>query len=288
MPKDVIGGYSLRTLMGTGQTSQVWDVVELATGKHFAMKILLPEHVTKAEPRRLLFHEAEVGRKMDHPNIIKTYKVVKEPKEAFFIMDCFPSVSLKQRIMRKEDEFIREKAQDIFKQVATALAYMHGLKWVHRDVKPDNILVNDAGEVRMIDFAIAKKIEKPGFLAQLLGKKEKPQGTRSYMAPEQIRGEAVDGRADIYSFAAMAYEVVTSRPPFRGSTSQDLLNKHLNEKPTSPQLYNADLTDEFAGLVVRMLAKKREDRPQNFHEILMQMRSMRVFKSKAMQKKGDG
>ncbi|MCS6852014.1 MAG: serine/threonine protein kinase [Gemmataceae bacterium] len=283
--KDVIGGYSLRTLMGTGQTSQVWDVVELSSGKHYAMKILLPEFVTKAEHRQLLTHEAEVGKKFDHPNIIKVYKLVKEPKEAYYIMECFPSTSLKQRIMRKEEQFIREKAQEIFKQVATALAYMHGLKWVHRDVKPDNILVNDEGQVKLIDFAIAKKIEKPGFFAQLFGQKEKPQGTRSYMSPEQIRGESVDGRADIYSFAATAYEVVTGRPPFRGATAQDLLAKHLNEKVTSPQVLNPDVTDEFAALVVRMLAKKREERPQNFHEVLMQLKSMRVFKSKEIQKK---
>jgi eukaryotic-like serine/threonine-protein kinase len=104
------------------------------------------------------------------------------------------------------------------------------------------------------------------------------------MSPEQIRGEVLDGRADIYSFGATAYEVTTGRPPFRGSSNQDLLNKHFREKPQTPQVHNPDITDEFAGLVLRMLAKRKEERPKDFHEVLMAMRSMRVFKSQAAEK----
>ena len=97
------------------------------------------------------------------------------------------------------------------------------------------------------------------------------QGTRSYMSPEQIRGEPLDGRADIYSFGATCYELVTGRPPFRGASSQDLLTKHITEKPVSPRVHNPDVTQEFGDLVLHMLAKKREDRPQDFHEVLMKL-----------------
>ena len=104
------------------------------------------------------------------------------------------------------------------------------------------------------------------------------------MSPEQIRCEPLDGRADIYSFGATWYEIVTGRPPFIGASSQDLLNKHLHEKVLPPRSLNAEITDDFNNLLMRMLAKKREDRPVNFHEILQSFKTMRIFKAAAAQK----
>jgi serine/threonine protein kinase len=280
---EVIGGYRLRNLMMTGQTSQVWEVVEVVSHRHFAMKLLLPERVSDQEHRRLLFHEAEVGEKLTHPNIIKIVKIIREPKNPCFVMEFFPAGSLKLRMVRKQQEFIIEKSHDIFKQAATAFAFMNAKGWVHRDIKPDNLLVNSAGELRVIDFALAQRITKPGF-SLFRRKAKKAQGTRSYMSPEQIRGEALDGRADVYSFGATCYEVVAGRPPFRGASSQDLLHKHITEKPQSPQVYNRDVTDEFAELVLHMLAKKKEDRPRGFHDVLMALRNLRVYKPTAFVK----
>jgi serine/threonine protein kinase len=101
------------------------------------------------------------------------------------------------------------------------------------------------------------------------------------MSPEQIRRHALDGRADIYSFGATCYEIVAGRPPFRASGLQELLGKHITEKPTSPQVYNKDVTDEFSDLVLRMLAKKKEERPRDFHEVLMKLRQIKVFSTDA-------
>jgi serine/threonine protein kinase len=184
-------------------------------------------------------------------------------------------------MLRKEEAFLRERAQDILKQAATAFAFMNAQGWVHRDIKPDNILVNSAGEVRIIEFALAKRASKESFFSRLFRRKSKVQGTRSYMSPEQIRGLPLDGRADIYSFGATAYELVAGRPPFRGASSQELLTKHIAEKPLTPQNFNPDVSDEFAQLVLRMLAKKKEERPRDFHEVLMAMRILRVFKEAA-------
>jgi serine/threonine-protein kinase len=277
--EEVIGGYRLVKHMMTGQTSQVWEVVEGASGRHFALKLLLPERVKDLMYRRMLIHEAVVGRKLAHPNIIRI--VAFEPKggSPYFVMEFFPAGNLRLRITRKEHEFIRTHAHSILKQTATALAFMNAQGWVHRDVKPDNILVTAGGDVRLIDFALAVPVQKPGLLSKFFGRKSKAQGTRSYMSPEQIRGLALDGRADIYSFGATCYELTTGRPPFRGITAQELLLKQISEKPTSPVVYNPDVTEEFARLVLQMLAKKREDRPKDFHEVLIALRGMRVFKS---------
>jgi serine/threonine protein kinase len=281
---EIIGGYRLANLMMTGQSSQVWEVVDTSSHRHFAMKLLLPEKLKDEDQRRFLIHEAEVGQKLAHPNIIKIMNVIKDKKNPYFVMEFFPAGSLKLRMIRKQFEFIREQTPSILKQTATALAYMNASGWVHRDVKPDNILVNSAGEVRIIDFALAVRIQKkPGFFGRMFGKKKKGkvQGTRSYMSPEQIRGQYLDGRADMYSFACSAYEITTGRPPFRAASAQELLAKHVFEKPSSPQVYNNEITDEFADLVNRMLSKRREDRPRDFHELLMQLRTMKVFKNQA-------
>jgi serine/threonine-protein kinase len=278
---EVIGGYRLMNLMMTGQTSQVWEVVELSSFRHFAMKLLLPENAVRDEHRRMLFHEAKVGALMAHPNIIRVIDVSKDKKNPYYLMEFFPGGSLRSRLMRKQYDFVKEHASSIFRQAATALAFMNAQSWVHRDVKPDNMLVNSAGVVKIIDFALSKKVERPSFFGSLFRRRGKAQGTRSYMSPEQIRCDPVDGRADIYSFGASMYEGTTNRPPFRGSSEQDLLMKHIREKPQSPEIHNNDLTKEFSQLVLRCLNKKREDRPKDFHEVLLALKTIRIYKSVA-------
>jgi eukaryotic-like serine/threonine-protein kinase len=275
---EILGGYRLATMLATGQTSQVWEVVEMSSSRHFAMKLLLPEFATNEMHRKHLFHEAEVGLKLAHANIVRILKVSKDPKNPFFIMEYFPGGSLKARLLRKDQEFIFKNAQSIVKQAATGLAFMNALKYVHRDVKPDNILVSSGGDLKLIDFAISQRIKKPGFFDKMFKKKGKVAGTRSYMSPEQIRGEFLDGRADIYSFGATCYELFTGRPPFRADNAQELLRKHILEKPQSPKTHNANITDEFADLVLKMLAKKPADRPHDFHEVLKKLQTIRILK----------
>jgi serine/threonine protein kinase len=281
---EIIGGYRLMKHLVTGQTSQVWEVVETASHRHFGMKMLLPEKARDAVHRQLLFHEAEVGKGLAHPNVIKIVAFSKDKDNPYIVMEFFPAGNLKLRLLRKDNEFLREKMQDIVKQGATALAFMNAKGWVHRDVKPDNFLVNSAGELRLIDFALAQRVEKDTFTGRLFRKRAKPAGTRSYMSPEQIRGLPLDGRADVYSFGATCYELVTGRPPFRASSSQELLTKHITEKPSPLQAYNPDVTEEFSALVLHMLAKKKQDRPSDFHKVLMELQKIRVFKPQAAAK----
>jgi serine/threonine protein kinase len=279
---ELIGGYRLRTLLQTGAVSQVFEVIEPKSGLHYAMKILLPEHADKNEHRSILFHEFEIGQKMRHPNVINIIKCNKDLKNPHFIMEFFPSGSLRKKLQANDKDskdFIKKYAKKIFKEMATGLAYMNSGGYVHRDVKPDNVLVNAIGQTKIIDFAITMKKET-GFFAKLFAKKKARQGTPSFMSPEQIRNEGLDGRADIYSFGATVYEILCGRPPFRGTTQQDLLMKHIKEKPYPLTSYNDDVTDEFSSFVVnRLLAKKKEDRPPNFHEVLIAMKKLRILKS---------
>ncbi len=279
--KTTIGGYKLRSLLQTGAVSQVYEVVEPTSHRHFGMKVLLPEHADKSDVRKVLFHEAEVGIKMRHENVINILKISRDPQTPHFIMEYFPSGSLRTRLLSrdpKDKEFVKVNSRKIFKQMATGLAYMNASGYVHCDVKADNVLVNALGQTKIIDFAITKKIKK-GFFEKLFHKKGKPQGTPSFMSPEQIRDEMLDGRADIYSFAATWYELTTGRPPFRATSQADLLRKHLAEKPSSLIAYNNDVTEEFSKFILTMLEKKKENRPENFHKILIDMKKIRIFKS---------
>jgi eukaryotic-like serine/threonine-protein kinase len=286
---DLVGGYKLINCLMTGQTSQVWEVVEASSGRHFAMKILLEKAAKDSENRNMLFHEAAVGIELTHGNVIKIQAVsAKNEKIPYFVMEFFPAGSIMSRLQRKDFDFLKEHAHSIVKQSATAMAYMNTSGWVHRDIKPNNMLVNSAGELRMIDFALARRIEGDSLMnrikRRILGKGP-IQGTRSYMSPEQIRNEILDARADIYCWGATIYELICKRPPFRAATQQQLLQKHILEKPEPLEIHNKDVTPEMSKLVLRCLSKKRDDRPASFHEILKAVNVLRVYKSDPVRRK---
>ncbi len=283
MAEDIIGNYKLVKCILTGQSTQVWEVVETSSHRHFAMKLLLPEKHSDSMSKGMLYHEAAVGLEMVHPNVIRIVYVSNESANHYFVMEYFPSGSLKSRLVQKQYDFIKENAHSIFKQAATGFAYITTSGWVHRDIKPDNLLVNSKTELRIIDFAIAQRVQTGGFFERLF-RKRAIQGTRSYMSPEQIRGEYCDGRADIYSYGATLYELVAYRPPFRAATQQELLQKHIIEKPAPPIVFCPDLTQEMSDLIVRCLAKKREDRPESFHEVLKALNQIRVYKGDSTRK----
>src|SRR5438067_1622836 len=129
--------------MATSTTSQVWEVVEVASGRHFAMKLLLPEKAREQVHRQFLIHEATVGKELAHPNIIRIVTVEKGANP-YFVMEFFPAGSLRVRLSRNDREFIHDRLQDILKQWATSLAFMNAQGWIHRDVKVDNVLVNNS------------------------------------------------------------------------------------------------------------------------------------------------
>jgi serine/threonine protein kinase len=272
----VIGGYRRMSIMQTGQNSEVWQVCDVATQRQIAaMKLLLPEREREGAQQRALRHEANVGLKLQHPKIIRTFKFGKDKHVVFILMEYFPSLNLKLRLMRKQyDSFIRPKLRSILNQTAQALEYMHSLNWVHRDIKPDNVLVDSLGQVKLIDFALAVKAAS-GFMKRF-GRRSSTAGTRSYMSPEQIRGLPVDTRADVYSFGILAYEIVAGRLPFVGQNASDLLRKHIFDPP--PPIDPArKVTPDFRGLLDRMLAKKEKDRLQSMSDFLKEFRTVRIF-----------
>jgi serine/threonine protein kinase len=272
---DYVGTYRLVNLIRTGKTCEIYDVAQDARGERLAMKLLAGEAARNREEVAFLKHEYEVGRGLDHPRVIKVHEFGRDREYCYLVMELFNAPNLKQWVQRGTDT-LAPLATDCIRRAAEGLAYFHSKGWVHRDVKPDNFLLNDAGEVKLIDFALAKR--RKGGLARLFAGRGKVQGTRSYMSPEQIRGQALDERADIYSFGCVVFELLTGKPPYTGVSTNDLLTKHLRAPIPPIQAHNTNVTDEFVALVRSMLAKKPAERPQTMDEVLDELRVTPVFK----------
>jgi serine/threonine protein kinase len=254
----------------------VMEVVQDASQKRFALKQLLASRAEDRDERKVFDHEAKVGMEMRHPNLVRVHEYNRDPTQPYFVMDYFPGYHLKLPIARPS-VYPMPKAQlhRILEQAATALAYMHDRGYAHRDVKPENILANKSGEVRVIDYALAQK--PISGLRKLFGGKVARQGTPSYIAPEQIRCESPSPLADIYSYGITCYELACGRPPFRANSLQELLNKHLQERPLTLTTHNKLVTQEFNDLILKMLMKRPTDRLASLHEFLTRFRSIRIY-----------
>ena len=271
-----LGSYRLLNLVGNGRHCQVWEAMHDGRNERFALKIINANYRTDSEQLNLMKHEFAVGCDLVHPNVIRSIEFDSSKLSPFLAMEFFASATnLKQLIVQGVDRIVRQVPK-IIEQAAAGLAYFHRQGWIHRDIKPDNFLVNPAADVKLIDFAIAER--KKGMLGRLFGK-SRIQGTRSYMSPEQIRGKAVDPRADIYSFGCVVFELLAGRPPFTGNSENELLNKHLKSAPPSIETYNKNLTYEFVQLVKSMLAKNPEERPESMDYVLEYLQTYRVYRS---------
>jgi eukaryotic-like serine/threonine-protein kinase len=265
-------------LIRAGALFEIWAVRPVAETTAYAMKWLPPGSRYDRPTAAQLKHEFEVGKSLDHPSIIKTYDFGTSSKDgAYVVMELFKTPNLKQQI-QGQLEHLHWRLDKILMQCAEALEHMHKCGWAHRDIKPDNFLVDEENNIRLIDFNLTRKIKKG--LGKLLSNKMPVQGTYSYMPPEQIRGQAVDERADIYSFGCMVYELITGKLPFTGTSSSELLNKHLRAKPTHVSVLNKNVHADFADLLHRMLAKEPKERPDSLKEFMRDLKAGRVFQIK--------
>jgi eukaryotic-like serine/threonine-protein kinase len=270
-----LGPYRLLNVVHTGQNCHIWQAYDDAKDRMVGIKTLLDKYVKDREQVRFLRWEYAVGRTLKHPRIIEMFSLGIDRGTPYLVVEWFSAPNLKQRL-NAGIEKIAYLLPKIVEHSAEALGYLHKMGWVHRDVKPDNFLVNDEGEIKLIDFALARK--QRSRLMKFFSGRNKVQGTRSYMAPEQIRGRAQDLRADIYSFGCVLHELLAGKPPFTGISSNDLLMKHLRAPPPPLEAFNNNVTSEFAQLVRKCMAKNPAARPNTMEDFLGEFRMMRMFK----------
>lgn len=273
--QDHFGPYRLLKLVRSGHTCQVWEAVNSTDNRRVAIKALQRDQRYKGEEVTALKHEYAVGSELSNPNIIEVFEFAMDRGVPYLVMELFRGLNLKQALRQDPDQ-IRYLAATIIPAAAEGLGYFHNKGWIHRDIKPDNFLVSNEGAVKLIDFAIAQRCKRG--LARLLPGRSKIQGTRSYMSPEQIRGETLDGRCDIYSFGCVLYEILAGKLPYTGTNADDLLTKHLRAPVPSLLSVNRAVTPEFSQLVGGMMAKDPKARPANMEEFLQVLQKSRVFR----------
>ncbi|HLY09574.1 MAG TPA: serine/threonine-protein kinase [Planctomycetota bacterium] len=247
-----IQGYLVIEKIKEGSVGPVWRVTN---SKHqvFAIKQMSAKNAADPDQVKRFDKEATLTRKLTHPGILHVLERLDTDPPAF-LMEYFESENLKNALWNAPERVVGHEFR-ILRQVAEALAYVHEQGVIHKDVKPENVLVNAKQEARLIDFSLAQTR-----MDRLLQFRKRAEGTPLYMPPEQIRGEKCDPRTDLYSFGVLTYEVLTRRPPFLGTTQEAILDKHLKEAPPPMRTWVPTLSADLDLLVLKMLAKKREDR----------------------------
>ena len=247
-----IKGYLVIEKIKEGSVGPVWRVTD-SKNQVYALKQMSEKNAADPDKVRQFEKEAGLTKKLAHPNIIKVLDLL-DTRPPSFVMEYFESENLKYALWNASERILKQEFR-ILRQVADALAFVHEQGVVHKDVKPENVLVNAQAEARLIDFSLAQTR-----MDRILQFGKRSSGTPLYMPPEQIRGEKCDLRADVYSFGVMTYELLTRRPPFLGTTQGAILDKHLKEPVPSMRTWVKTLAPELDAVVLKMLAKKKEDR----------------------------
>jgi serine/threonine protein kinase len=253
---DQIGRYRILDELGRGATGVVYRAQDPAIGRIIAIKtIRLSDFTDEFERERLrerLFREAQSAGMLSHPNIVTIYDIAEENGLAYIFMECVDGPPL-EKVLNAEP-IPSETALSILRQTAVALDYAHQKGIVHRDIKPANILIHERIHAKITDFGVAK------IMSQQMTQSGVMMGTPNYMSPEQVQGHAVDGRADQFSLAVIAYEMLTGEKPFLADQLPALLFRIVREDPVPPQRLNPTIGPQVEMVLKKALAKSANDR----------------------------
>lgn len=250
-----------------------------------AIKMLPAKSIDDEHARKRLFREARAAATLDHPNICAIHEVNEDGKTVFIVMQYVEGETLAARLI--ESSLTPDDVIDIGIQVGGALSEAHARGVIHRDIKPQNVIITPRGQVKVLDFGLARVAqteESSGPEAKTVTQLTEEGyivGTVAYMSPEQLKGHPVDTRSDLFSFGVMLYECAAGRPPFTGSSKIEISSKVLQVEPRKPSEVNPGIPKGLERIILKAMAKEPADRYQNADEILRDLRELRASLSGA-------
>ncbi|HET9934702.1 MAG TPA: protein kinase [Polyangiaceae bacterium] len=274
-PGSVLGGrYRIERMLGKGGMGAVYSATDLESGTTVALKTLLPAAAADASLRRRFEREAELLRRLAHPNFVRFLAYGNAPDEPTYVVMEFVDGTLMSQLLKLESRLPPQRALHIVRHLLTGLGFAHGLGVVHRDIKPENVMLLKSPEdddfAKILDLGIARAFSPEDLRRTQLTEKNEVFGTPTYMSPEQVRGEAVDGRSDLYSVTALLFELLSAHPPFEAKSPMALFAMHLASEP--PALFDVapDLRvpSGMQELLDRGLAKEKDERFESAAEYL--------------------
>ncbi len=266
MVGETVSHYHIVGKLGGGGMGLVYDAEDTRLGRHVALKFIPDDLAHDKKSMDRFLREARAASQLNHPGICTIYDIEEMNGLPFIVMEKLEGQSLKERLRGEPMEL--DEILDVGIQVADALAACHAKGIIHRDIKPANIFITTSGQVKILDFGLAKI--SPGFAAHDPKSIEDPLsvagdifGTAVYMSPEQARGEELDARTDLFSLGSVLYQMATGKKPFSGNNTVTTLEAVLNRKPDPPLKLNPKLPPDLQGIIGRAMEKNRGNRYQD-------------------------
>jgi serine/threonine protein kinase len=274
-----VSHYRILGKLGGGGMGVVYEAEDLRLGRHVALKFVPDNLIGDSKSLERFEREARAASRLNHPHICTIHEIDDNNGHPFIVMEKLEGESLKQRLRGNPLEL--ETILDIAVQVAEAMEALHAKGIIHRDIKPANIFLTESGQVKVLDFGLAK-ISRDGMPVN----DETPYedsltaigvvpGTAVYMAPEQARGEDLDARTDIFSFGVVLYEMATGKKPFRGTNVVTTLDAILHQKPAPPRSVNASLPPQLENVIGKAMQKDRAQRYQTAAQIKADLQQLK-------------
>ena len=274
-----LGPYKIVSLLGAGGMGEVYLAEDTRLGRKVAIKFPPHESVTDVQAKKRLFREAQSAAKLDHPNICSIHEVAEQDDRIFIVMQYVEGETLAAHIQRGPPSLT--ETLDLAVQVADALAESHSRGIIHRDIKPQNIMVTARGQVKVLDFGLAKLVKERAVIESLaeteslLTEPGVIAGTVPYMSPEQLSGATLDARTDIFSFGAVLYEAVSGHQPFAAESTAATISAIMTREPPPLARFAREVPAELERITSKALRKDREERYQVIKDMLLDLRSLK-------------